>query len=154
MARAIAIKQKTESKASTKPVKAPRQNVQRKTAKKSPHPKKPTASTAKGRTRGKPAIVKNAAGNASPNTKPPASSYDRATSKPTEPSSKQSAVLAMLKETGGTTIAAIMKATGWQQHSVRGFFAGVIRKKLKLNLTSDKVDGERRYRIGKPAGSK
>jgi hypothetical protein len=59
--------------------------------------------------------------------------------------SKQDKVLNMLRAPSGSTIAAIMKATGWQQHSVRGFFAGVIRKRLKLNLTSQKVDGERRY---------
>jgi hypothetical protein len=40
-----------------------------------------------------------------------------------------------------------MKATGWQQHSVRGFFAGVVRKKLRLKLNSKKIDGDRLYRI-------
>jgi hypothetical protein len=69
--------------------------------------------------------------------------------------SKQSRVIAMLQSPAGATIAAMMQATGWQQHSVRGFLAGVVRKRLKLKLGSKKVDGTRVYRVasgdsGKP----
>jgi hypothetical protein len=54
----------------------------------------------------------------------------------------------MLRRPQGSTIPAIMKVTGWQQHSVRGFFAGVVLKKLGLISESEKPDdGDRIYRI-------
>jgi hypothetical protein len=65
--------------------------------------------------------------------------------KKNEAGSKQARVIAMLQSPTG--MAAMMKETGWQQHSVRGFLAGVVRKKLKLKLNSQKIDGSRVYQI-------
>ena len=66
----------------------------------------------------------------------------------TRENSKQAQVIAMLKRPEGTTIAQIVAATGWQQHTVRGTFAGAFKKKLGLQITSSKEQGgERIYTI-------
>jgi hypothetical protein len=68
--------------------------------------------------------------------------------------SKQTVVIALLSRARGAIIAEVMEVTGWQQHSVRGFFASVVRKKLGLNLVSEKAKGDRRYRIVSSAKAK
>ena len=65
--------------------------------------------------------------------------------------SKQATVIQMLQRPEGATISQICAATGWQAHTVRGTFAGAFKKKLGLNLTSDKAEGgERVYRLPSP----
>jgi hypothetical protein len=68
----------------------------------------------------------------------------------TRAKSQQAAVVALLSRPQGATLAALIAATGWQAHSVRGFLAGVVRKKLGLTLDSEKPDGERVYRLIEP----
>jgi hypothetical protein len=65
----------------------------------------------------------------------------------TRPNTKHARIIAMLRAPVGATLAAIMTATEWQPHSVRGFLAGVVRKKLGLNLVSEQTDKGRVYRI-------
>jgi hypothetical protein len=63
--------------------------------------------------------------------------------------SKQATVIQMLQRPEGATIQQIMDSTGWQSHTIRGHFAGALKKKLGLNLTSDKTaGGERTYHVG------
>ena len=62
--------------------------------------------------------------------------------------SKKDKVLALLKRRQGATLKELMKATGWQAHSVRGFLSGTIAKKMGLRVRSEKRDdGERVYSI-------
>jgi hypothetical protein len=63
------------------------------------------------------------------------------------PNTKHARIIAMLRAPAGTTLASIVTATEWQPHSVRGFLAGVVRKKLGLNLVSEQTDKGRVYRI-------
>jgi len=77
------------------------------------------------------------------NWTPPAKAAPR-----TRENSKQAEVIRMLQRSEGATIRQICEATGWQQHTVRGTFAGAFKKKLGLNLVSEKsAGGERVYRI-------
>ena len=62
--------------------------------------------------------------------------------------SKQDRIVALLQRPKGATLEALANETQWQKHSVRGFLAGTVRKKLKLSLLSEKIEGIRTYRIG------
>ena len=64
------------------------------------------------------------------------------------PGTKQALLVDLLQRKGGATIAEVVKATGWQPHSVRGAISGALKKKLGLAVASDKVEGRGRvYRI-------
>ena len=60
---------------------------------------------------------------------------------------KTARVIALLERPEGATLKAIMRATGWQTHSVRGFISGQLKKKMGLKVRSSKREGERVYSI-------
>jgi hypothetical protein len=62
--------------------------------------------------------------------------------------SKAAKILDLLRRPDGATLKALMKATGWQAHSLRGFIAGTVSKKMGLSVVSTKgEDGERKYSV-------
>ena len=67
--------------------------------------------------------------------------------------SKQDAVIAMLRRPEGATVEEVVRATGWQRHTVRGVFSGTLKKKLGLTLASAKEKRGRVYRIAEPASA-
>jgi hypothetical protein len=79
--------------------------------------------------------------------KSPARSPQASSKAATGHHTKHGRIIAMLRRPAGATIASLVAATEWQQHSVRGFLAGVVRKKLGLNLVSEQSDKGRVYRI-------
>ena len=79
-------------------------------------------------------------------TSPKRASKKTATAPPL-PRGKIPTLIDLLKQPGGTTIAAMMAATGWQAHSVRGAISGSIKKALGLEVLSEKTDAGRVYRI-------
>jgi hypothetical protein len=103
----------------------------------------------KGRHSAAKVVARRSRGRSRQTSKPDTGVTPNAAATPDEQSrarSKQAQVLAMLATPAGASIAAMMEVTGWQQHSVRGFLAGVVRKKLQRDLTSAVVDGVRIYR--------
>jgi hypothetical protein len=72
---------------------------------------------------------------------------DTAAPRKSRDGTKQAQLIAMLRRSEGATIAQIVESTGWQPHTVRGAFAGALKKKLGLEVTSEKVGDERVYRL-------
>jgi hypothetical protein len=101
----------------------------------------------KSKSKSKPKASTRSAVRTTSKSKPRSRSAHSSPKTSTRPDTKHARILAMLRAPAGATIAQIMTATEWQQHSVRGFLAGVVRKKLGLNLVSELTDKGRVYRI-------
>ena len=104
-------------------------------------PRKPRVAPSKGKSTKKASPVKKGAKGARRGTVPKKATGARQ-------GSKTEKVLDLLKQAGGATLKELMKATGWQPHSVRGFLSGTLGKKMRLTVTSTKAeDGERSYSV-------
>jgi hypothetical protein len=56
-----------------------------------------------------------------------------------------------MRAEAGATVAQMAQATGWQHHTIRGTISGVLRKKMKLNVVTEKADGGSIYRVVEPS---
>lgn len=85
---------------------------------------------------------------AKPTAKPKAKSADAKVSATGRANSKKTAVLDLMRRKNGATMSEIAKATGWQNHSIRGFISGMVAKRMGLAVESTKNEqGERTYRL-------
>lgn len=93
-----------------------------------------------------PAAVKRVPRSAAAQRKRPVKAPQVVTTPPAH-ASKQGLLLGLLRSAAGATVDQMAEATGWQRHTVRGTISGVLRKKLKLNVVTEKADGGAIYRI-------
>jgi len=88
-----------------------------------------------------------------PSPKQPVETVDASNEPHAARGTKHDRLLTLLSRSEGATVIEMMEASGWQQHSVRGFLAGTVKKKLGFILSSSKTAGElRRYRIDAKRG--
>ena len=109
-----------------------------------------TASAAKPKVKSKPKATKPATRSPAAKTARAAASAKtsrRSTAPTAREGSKQAQLIALLKKPSGGTIEEMTTLTGWQPHSVRGVMSGVLRKRLGLNIVSEKDGDERHWRI-------
>jgi Protein of unknown function (DUF3489) len=113
--------------------------------------RKPASPVSDSKTKARKSVRRTTAhksGQLKPVTKPAIHQRPRFASQPiARRESKKALIIAMLRAPGGATIAAMARAAKWQPHSVRGFLAGVVRKKLGFTLDSTEGENGRVYRI-------
>ena len=98
----------------------------------------------------KPPVAKRRARPTPPKAKPAHKATSAKKAAPARPGSKTAKILDLLKRPGGVTLKELIKATGWQARSVRGFLSGTLGKKMGTPVKSSKrADGERAYRLSK-----
>ena len=67
--------------------------------------------------------------------------------KTARPGTKSAVILHLLSQDSGATVKELAAAADWQEHSIRGFISGTLKTKHGLEVTSQIVDGKRRYNV-------